>query len=308
MPPTTVTRRLKVRCDRVGVQAFDRATGVNVLFDEVAVPEQEWARAPRHIAIALTNACDLHCPYCYAPKHRAVLDPQRLLGWLQEADQAGCLGVGFGGGEPTTLGWFAELCREVARQTALAVSFTTHGQRLTDELLDALAGSVHMVRVSVDGVGDTYELLRGRSYSALLERLADLRQVAPFGINVVVNDDTVAELDALAKLATLTGARELLLLPEQRAGAGTGASPEAIERLRSWVWGYSGEVPLTVSDGGADGLPVAEPFAGQPAIERYAHVDASGVLRPTSFAARGIEIGERGLLTAYRQLLRGETP
>jgi MoaA/NifB/PqqE/SkfB family radical SAM enzyme len=307
MRSTTATRSLKIRRDRVGVQAFDRTTGLNVLFDEMALTEQEWAQAPRHIAIALTNACDLHCPYCYAPKHWAVLDPERVLGWLREADHAGCMGVGFGGGEPTTLGWFAELCRGVARHTALAVSFTTHGHRLTDELLDALAGNVHMVRVSVDGVEDTYERLRGRSYPDLLERLAGLRQVAPFGINVVVNDDTVAELDALAKLAARTGARELLLLPEQRAGTGKGASPEALARLRSWVWSYRGDVPLAVSEEGADGLPVAEPFARQPAIERYAHVDASGVLRATSFAARGVEIGERGLLTAYRQLLREET-
>jgi hypothetical protein len=53
--------RLKVRRDRAGVHAFDRATGLNVLFDQVAVPEQKWAEAPRHLAIALTNACDLHC-------------------------------------------------------------------------------------------------------------------------------------------------------------------------------------------------------------------------------------------------------
>jgi MoaA/NifB/PqqE/SkfB family radical SAM enzyme len=307
VPPTTATRRLKVRCDRVGVHAFDRATGLNVLFDEVAVPEQEWAEAPRHLAIALTNACDLRCRYCYAPKHRAVLDPERVLGWLREADGAGCLSVGFGGGEPTTLGWFAELCREVAGQTELAVSFTTHGHRLSDDLLDALAGSVHMVRVSVDGVGRTYERLRGRSYPAVLERLVGVRNIAPFGINAVVNDDTIAELDALAELAALAGACELLLLPEQRAGAGAGASPEALGRLRSWVRGYTGEVRLTVSEEGADGLPVADPFAGQPTVEKYMHVDASGVLRPTSFAARGVEIGTRGLLTACRQLLREET-
>jgi MoaA/NifB/PqqE/SkfB family radical SAM enzyme len=302
----TAIRRLKVRRDRVGVHAFDRATGLNVLFDEVAVPQEEWADAPRHLAIALTNACDLRCRYCYAPKHRAVLDPERVLGWLREADAADCLSVGFGGGEPTTLGWFAELCREVTSQTELAVSFTTHGHRLSDELLDALAGSVHMIRVSVDGVGRTYERLRGRSYPALLERLAALRRIAPFGINVVVNDDTIAELDALAELATLTGASELLLLPEQRAGAGAGASPEVVESLRTWVRGYAGEVPLAVSEEGAEGLPVADPFADQPAIEQYAHVDASGVLRPTSFAAYGVEIGKRGLLTAYRQLLQEE--
>lgn len=156
----TTTRRLKVRRDRVGVHAFDRATGLNVLFDEVAVSEQEWADAPRPLAIALTNTCDLRCSYCYAAKYHAVLDPERVLGWLREVDAAGCLSVGFGGGEPTTLGWFAELCREVTSQTELAVSFTTHGHRLSDDLLDALAGSVHMVRVSVDGIGRTYERRR----------------------------------------------------------------------------------------------------------------------------------------------------
>ncbi len=56
MRPTIATRRLKVRSDRVGVHAFDRATGLNVLFDEFAVSEQDWAAAPRHLAIALTNA------------------------------------------------------------------------------------------------------------------------------------------------------------------------------------------------------------------------------------------------------------
>jgi MoaA/NifB/PqqE/SkfB family radical SAM enzyme len=306
MPHTTATRRLKVRRDRVGVHAFDRVTGLNVLFDDIAVPEGEWAAAPRHLAIALTNACDLRCSYCYAPKHRAVLDPERVLGWMREADSAGCLSVGFGGGEPTTLVWFAELCRDVATRTALAVSFTTHGHRLNDELLDALAGSVHMVRVSVDGVGRTYERLRGRSYTALLERLAALAHVAPFGINVVVNDDTIEDLDALAELASSAGARELLLLPEQRVGAGAGVSPEAVQRLHVWVRAYTGEVPLAVSEQGGDGLPVADPFADQPAIEQYAHVDASGVLRPTSFAVRGVGIGARGLLTAYRQLLQEE--
>lgn len=297
---------MKVRRDRAGVHVFDRTSGLNVLLDEVTVPKTTWAQAPRHLAVALTNACDLHCPYCYAPKHRATLDPDRVLRWLREADDAGCLGVGFGGGEPTTVRWFAELCRRTARETALAVSFTTHGHRLTDELLDELSGSVHFVRVSVDGTGDVYERLRRRPFAALVDRLRAVGTIAPSGINVVVNDVTIDELDAVAALAAETGVVEILLLPEQPTATASGMSCRVADRLREWVARYEGTVRLGVSEQGVDGLPVAEPFADQPSIERYAHIDASGMLRATSFSSTGTEIGDDSFVTSYRRLLRKE--
>jgi MoaA/NifB/PqqE/SkfB family radical SAM enzyme len=295
---------MKIRRDRAGVHIFDRTSALNILFDEISVPMREWAQAPRHLAVALTNACDLHCPYCYAPKHHAVLDPDQVLMWLREADTAGCLGVGFGGGEPTTVGRFAELCRRTAQETALAVSFTTHGHRLTDDLLSDLAGSVHFVRVSVDGVGSVYESLRGRPFAALVGRLNAVGSIAPFGVNVVINDATINELSAVAELASETGAVEILLLPEQSTATASGMSWHVGEQLREWVARYSGTVRLGVSEQGADGLPIAEPFRDQPSIERYAHIDASGVLRPTSFSPMGIEIGDNSFLMSYRRLLR----
>jgi hypothetical protein len=65
-------------------------------------------------------------------------------------------------------------------------------------------------------------------------------------------------------------------------------------------------VGLSVSEPGAAGLPVAEPFGDQPSIERYAHIDASGVLRPTSFLPRGLDIGDASFVSTYRRLLREE--
>ena len=64
---------------------FNRKTGLNVLFDEVHVPRAQWARAPRQISVALTNTCDLACPFCYAPKHHAVLEPETVIRWLQRS-------------------------------------------------------------------------------------------------------------------------------------------------------------------------------------------------------------------------------
>src|ERR1043166_3313297 len=91
----------KVRFSSAGVHFFDRASGWNVLLEEVVPPQGIWARAPRQISIALTNRCDLACAYCYAPKSRDELGAEMVKGWLQEFDQNGAIGVGFGGGEPT---------------------------------------------------------------------------------------------------------------------------------------------------------------------------------------------------------------
>ncbi len=89
----------KVRLSEAGVHLFDRVSGLNVLLDEVEVAE-------------------LRCVFCYAPKHAAMLDMDRVVAWAVELDGAGCLGVGFGGGEPTAYPRFAQLCAQIAESTS----------------------------------------------------------------------------------------------------------------------------------------------------------------------------------------------
>jgi MoaA/NifB/PqqE/SkfB family radical SAM enzyme len=163
---------VKLRADAQGVHVFDRESGLNVLLDEVIPPPETWARAPRYVSIALTNACELRCPFCYAPKTPARLDPDRVVAWIEELDGGGCLGVGVGGGEPTAHPRVAEICARAAASTGLAVTLTTRGHRFTEALADELRGNVHFVRVSIDAVGEHYERIRGRRFDALRERLA----------------------------------------------------------------------------------------------------------------------------------------
>lgn len=294
---------MKRRLGPDGHHFFDRHTGINVLMDEVRPAEKAWSRAPRQVSIALTNVCDLHCGYCYAPKSRDSLTADQVLAWLVELDEAGCLAVGFGGGEPTLHPQFAEICRRAAQETRLAVTFTTHGHRITDHLLDSLAGSANFVRVSVDGVGRTYESHRGRRYDDLVARLCGLARVLPFGINVVVNDRTIGELDALAELAHRFKATELLLLPQQATAAvGAGVSQEMAARLEQWVRSYVGSVRLAISEAGADGLPTCDPLPGEKELRAYAHIDASGMLRASSYASAAIPIDEAGVMDALDRL------
>lgn len=294
----------KVRAGPSGIHMFDRLTGLNVLLDEVRVPLDLWAAAPRQVSVALTNVCDLACPYCYAPKNPATLDVQLVVSWLHELDANGCLGVGFGGGEPTLYPYFAELCRHVAHKTRLAVTFTTHAHRLDDALIASLAGSVHFVRVSIDGVGATYEALRGRPFAALCRRLEVVRTLAAFGINFVVNSSTLPDLDAAIELATQVGATEFLLLPEHSARGRSGIDDATVRALRRWVTLYRGKVPLTVSEDGAQGLPTSDPCPGEIGLRAYAHIDASGVLKRSSYDRDGVAIAADGVMRALKMLRR----
>jgi sulfatase maturation enzyme AslB (radical SAM superfamily) len=293
---------LKVRAGPAGLHFFNRKTGVNLLVDEFKPPFSLWSTAPRQVSIALTNACDLSCPHCYAPKSPAVLDFERVTGWLTDLDANGCIGVGFGGGEPTLYPRLAELCSFTAKKTKLAVIMTTHAHRLSDRLLNDLAGNLHFVRVSMDGVGNTYESIRCRLFDELIKCIIALRDIAPFGINFVVNSKTLGDLDAALQLAEELGASEFLLLPEEPVRDADGIDNATTCALQEWVYAYRGNVALSVSEGGEDGLPTCNPFKAETGLVAFAHIDASGVMKRTSYDTSGVKIRENGVMAALEKL------
>lgn len=297
-----INSRLKLRAGPAGLHFFNRTTGLNILVDEITPPTSSWSAAPRHVSIALTNACDLECSHCYAPKHPSILDFNRLMSWLADLDANGCIGVGFGGGEPTLYPQLIELCSYATRKTNLAVTMTTHAHRLSDQLLNELVGNLHFVRVSMDGVGTTYESIRCRPFDALLERITAIERIARFGINFVVNSKTARDLDSAVHLAADLGASEFLLLPEESLGRGGGIDNETSITLQKWVNGYRGSVPLAVSEGGAEGLPTCDPFIAETGLAAFAHIDASGIIKRTSFNESGIIIRENGVMAALDKL------
>ncbi len=296
---------MKVRRDENGIQLFDRVSGLNILVDEVSVPVRARHFAPRFVSIALTNACDLNCHFCYAPKDPARLDLKSVVAWAVELDGGGCLGLGFGGGEPTLHPDFPAICRRVAEETSLAVSFTTHGHRITERLAKELRGAVHFVRISLDGVGATYERIRGRSFEAFLHKLDVVRTIAPFGVNYVVNADTIEGLGAAARLAFDRGALELLLLPEKPVNGKGGIDPTTSQALSCWIE-RNHHYRLAISDTAApDGLPLADPFRGGSPLSAFAHIDATGRLRASSSSRLGspIQSSLRLALSAVRAKL-----
>jgi sulfatase maturation enzyme AslB (radical SAM superfamily) len=297
-----VISHLKIRAGAAGLHLFNRNTGINLLVEEIKLPLSKWSSAPRQVSIALTNACDLACHHCYAPKNSAVLDFDRLKGWLIDLDVNGCIGVGFGGGEPTLYPYFAELCAYTTKNTGLAVTMTTHGHHLSAQLIEELAGNVHFIRVSMDGVRATYESIRERSFDTLIQRITALGSIAPCGINFVVNSKTINDLDTAIEIATELGCSEFLLLPEQPTQKVQGIDKDTWSTLQKWVTRYRGNILLTVSQSEADRLPTCNPLDDEIGLNAFAHIDASGVLKGTSYDTSGIKILENGVMSALYEL------
>lgn len=292
----------KFRGGPAGLHIFNRNTGLNILIDEIPVPAALHSRAPRQVSIALTNRCDLACAHCYAPKSRDELRFDTVARWLGELDEHGTLGVGFGGGEPTLHPEFVRLCQYTAHETRLSVSFTTHGHHIDNELAERLRGSVNFIRVSMDGVGATYESIRRRSFAELLERLRKVRSISRFGMNVVVNDHTLPDLDEVARVSSDAGACELLLLPQMPVRSVLAASVDTLQALRRWIDGYNGPLKLCINESSAEGFPTCDPLVQERGVRAYAHIDAMGVLKPSSYSDAGVQLSDGGFLQALDQL------
>jgi len=157
----------------------------------------------------------------------------------------------------------------------------------------------------MDGVGATYEMLRGRSFATLRTRFRIVQTFARFGINFVVNAATIRDLDSATRLAADVDASEFLLLPEQPVHGHGGIDTVTLRMLHEWVSKYRGKVPLSISEAGSDGMPIVPASADGTGLRAYAHIDADGFLRRSSYSGRGVRIGARGVIGALH-LLRAQ--
>lgn len=193
---------MKIRYSSEGVHLFDRETGLNILLDEFDVPKCRLSSAPANVSIALTNACNLNCRHCFAPKEDVSLDFESLKGWLRELESSGCLGVGFGGGEPLLYSHFYDVISYVHDATDMACTVTTNGTLLTERAIDVISQTVDFMRVSTNG----------RSLpNSLISKLSDKIKL---GINMLLNRDTITCLESEVTRYAKLGVQEILLLPQ----------------------------------------------------------------------------------------------
>jgi MoaA/NifB/PqqE/SkfB family radical SAM enzyme len=180
---------------------FDRDSGLNVLLDGEETAHLRRV-APRTLLIAVTNACDLTCPFCYRDlQARSLWRYDSLLRFCQEADQWGVLEVAFGGGEPMLFPRWADFINELYDTSQLCVNFTTNGTRLNGDFLRQIDGKYGNIRLS---------LYEDNNWADSIQLLVE--HGTRFGVNWLI---TPAELPGLeAKFLHLLGmgVRDFLLI------------------------------------------------------------------------------------------------
>jgi hypothetical protein len=154
----------------------------------------------------------------------------------------------------------------------------------------------------MDGVGATYEAIRRRSFRELQHRMKLVRTVCQFGVNIVVNERTLPDLDAAAGVAEDLGASDFLLLPQVPSRSQPTLNSDTLQALQRWVGSYTGGLKLCINAGCAEGFPTCEPLPDDYGLRAYAHIDATGVLKPTSYHATGVPIGASGVIVALERL------
>ncbi len=291
---------MKIRREPRGLHLYNRNrnNGIHLLFDESPLASGTEHKGPTVLSIALTNACDLTCSFCYAPKSTHSLDPELVLEWCREVASHGTLEVAFGGGEPTLYKNLPELCRSIWAETDLGISVTSHGQHLDKNLVEALKGYVSVLRISIDAPEPAYSSIRRRPLQLVIENIRRAIDRIPIGINTVVNSMTLETLDTLAEIVAAIGPVDWLLLPETRNGIHSMTAAE-MNRLSKWILGNSSTLNILTSAISTSALAVPVLFPECP--REYAHVRADKFLCKTSYAEIGVPI-DRSIMDAYQLL------
>ncbi len=167
--------------------------------------------------------CNLACLHCYSessPQASAQLTREQALAAIRLAAQWGYGALSVSGGEPLLYPWLAD-CLQLARELGMSTAVVSNGWLIDrGEALQTLA-LADTVAVSVDGLAEAHDALRGqpRAFGRVRVAMQRLReQGIPFAVSCGVTRGNVAELDALAAQVAQAGASTLQLHPVELSG------------------------------------------------------------------------------------------
>lgn len=162
---------------------FSRKTGFFVRMEEYGYDEPFWSEdGPELLDLSITNYCERCCDFCYklanpSGKHISLKDVEKV---VKQAKGCGVLQIALGGGNPNQHPDFVEILRLI-REQGMAPSYTTNGEGLTDEILEATKHYCGAMAVSLYPPYERYEEM--------------VRRITGYGIklnmHVILKSDTI---------------------------------------------------------------------------------------------------------------------
>jgi MoaA/NifB/PqqE/SkfB family radical SAM enzyme len=180
-----------------------------------------------------TRRCNIQCLHCYSRSGPGVTESLDIEVLLRAVNDAAALGydvVGVSGGEPMLYRPLTTLLR-AAHDLGMRTTVTSNGMLLTERRLEALAGLVDVLAISLDGAPETHVEMRQdpAAFTALEARLPAVRASGiPFGFIVTLTQYNVHELAWVAQFATEQGAALLQVHPLELEGYAVDRLPESV--------------------------------------------------------------------------------
>lgn len=283
---------MKLRTESQGYHFYDRKTGLHFLFDELK-PLGELTFSPRTVSIALTNNCNANCSFCHITKGELYLDKNFVINICKALDKIGTFDIALGGGEPLLHPELVEICKTVWRETKLGISITTNGQLLTSEFIDELKNNISFLRVSIDSVNEAcYNKIRNFSLSSIKDNISLLSGKIPFGLNMVITNETIKELDDILRFAMTTGAEELLLLPVIKDGKFDLTSNEW-EILENWITKNHEKFPIRILEQARKKIKIPILFMDDDYYMDYLYLSPDKQIKVSSYEKKGEILNEK---------------
>ncbi|MFC8527129.1 radical SAM protein [Nocardia sp. NPDC057227] len=198
------------------------------------IEEVTGIRRIRMLYLQLLYRCNFECGHCF---HGERLRYQDAFTSVQASNlmrlmrhEHGIEAVTLLGGEPFVYRDLARVVRYAKHDLGLAVEICTNGYRIAPRLRE-IASCVDLLRVSLEGIGDTNDHVRqAGSYTAALESLALARDLGvPTGVTMTVNRYNIGEVIELARILESLGVAQLKLHRLRPIG-NAAARPEMVVR------------------------------------------------------------------------------
>ena len=172
------------------------------------IPDQSPIPSLRYLEFQLTDRCNLRCRHCYIgeglhwPKghlRRQDLPYEAILEILKEFEKIQGLRLLLSGGEPLLHPHFWEI-NEVLRDYAFRSVLLSNGALITKAIAKRLR--VHEVQISLDGMEEGHEAIRGKGTFTKTLSAIDHLQEAGIGVSIatMIHRENLNQFDSLASL------------------------------------------------------------------------------------------------------------
>jgi Fe-coproporphyrin III synthase len=175
------------------------------------------------IHIHPSRRCNLKCLHCYSasgPEEKDQLGSEIFTQLIADASAQGYNVASFSGGEPVLYPHLRSLLDQ-AHRYQMRTAVVSNGMLLTEKRLDALAGAIDILAISLDGMPETHNKMRNMdtAFETMVSRLPAIRAKGiPFGFVFTLTYQNYQQFDWVVDFALEQGAGLLQIHPLEETG------------------------------------------------------------------------------------------